>query len=218
MDNKNKQVVAAIVGVLLLVIAVVGVTFAMYSFTGTGTKENYITTGSINMDIENRSSSDSAGTNSKVINLTNQYPISDAKGMTISDQNAEAAITVSASLSGTASINYRLVFDDVTPGTTLTAQYIRIMLTDEAGNPATGFGTAGSPAPKNFSDITDAAPLASGTFSATGSVSYKLRAWVSSDYDLPNQTVTDSNSNRTHSNQTTSETFSFKVKLVAEAA
>ena len=44
MENNNKKtLILSIVGILVLVIAVVGVSFAMYSFTGTGTKENVIT-------------------------------------------------------------------------------------------------------------------------------------------------------------------------------
>ena len=37
MENK-KTLILSIIGILVLVIAVVGVSFAMYSFTGTGSK------------------------------------------------------------------------------------------------------------------------------------------------------------------------------------
>ena len=52
MENNKKTLILSIVGILVLVIAVVGVSFAMYSFTGTGTKENVITTGTVSMSFD----------------------------------------------------------------------------------------------------------------------------------------------------------------------
>ena len=48
MDNNNKKtLILSIIGILVLVIAVVGVSFAMFTFSGTGTKENVLKTGTI---------------------------------------------------------------------------------------------------------------------------------------------------------------------------
>ena len=48
-DNSSKQILLSVLGVAILVVAVVGVSFAAFTFTGTGTKENRITTGTISM-------------------------------------------------------------------------------------------------------------------------------------------------------------------------
>ena len=56
MEN-NKTMILSILGVLVLVIAVVGVSFAMYSFSAQGTKENVITTGSVSLSIDKKGQS-----------------------------------------------------------------------------------------------------------------------------------------------------------------
>ena len=49
-DNiRNKQVVASLF-VIGLILMVVGISYAMYTFTGTGTKENVITTDEITLN------------------------------------------------------------------------------------------------------------------------------------------------------------------------
>ena len=48
--NNKKTLILSIVGVLVLVIVVVGISYAMFSFVGDGTKENVITTGSISVN------------------------------------------------------------------------------------------------------------------------------------------------------------------------
>ena len=56
-DNNKKTLILSIIGILVLVIAVVGVSFAMYSFSGTGTKQNVITTGTVSMSFSQGSMS-----------------------------------------------------------------------------------------------------------------------------------------------------------------
>lgn len=48
--NNSKQTVLSIVGIAILVIAVVGVSFAFFTYSRTGTTNNVITTGSITFD------------------------------------------------------------------------------------------------------------------------------------------------------------------------
>ena len=48
-DNSSKQILLSVLWVAILVVAVVGVSFAAFTFTGTGTKENRISTGTISM-------------------------------------------------------------------------------------------------------------------------------------------------------------------------
>ena len=47
MENNSKQAVLSIVGIAVLVIAVVGVSFAFFTYSKTGTTNNVITAGSI---------------------------------------------------------------------------------------------------------------------------------------------------------------------------
>ena len=51
MENNSKQAVLSIVGIAVLVIAVVGVSFAFFTYSKEGTTNNVITTGSIAFEI-----------------------------------------------------------------------------------------------------------------------------------------------------------------------
>ena len=50
MGNNSKQAVLSIIGIAILVIAVVGVSFAFFTYSKTGTTNNVITTGSISFE------------------------------------------------------------------------------------------------------------------------------------------------------------------------
>ena len=212
MENNKKTLILSIVGVLVLVVALVGVSFAMYSFTGTGTKENVIQTGSVNVDYTSETS---------VIKLTNQYPISDAKGAAIAAATGESstlAFSVKATMSGTITINYDLSFDSITQGTTLTDSYIKFNMTKDSaykfGSASTGV-TVNSRKTKTGTLNTAGYLLDSDTFTASGEHKYVIRAWVADNYKLP---TTTSNTDGDHTSSTTSETFTFKVKVVAAQA
>lgn len=64
-NNNSKQLVLSIVGIAVLVIAVVGISFAFFSYSRTGTSNNVITTGQIFMSFEETSQ----------ISLSNQFPM-----------------------------------------------------------------------------------------------------------------------------------------------
>lgn len=94
MENNSKQAVLSIVGIAVLVIAVVGVSFAFFTYSKTGTTNNVITTGSITFDF-------TAPENG--LSLTNQFPQSDAEGKT----NNQFAFSVTGTLpTSMAPINY----------------------------------------------------------------------------------------------------------------
>ena len=212
MENNKKTLVLSILGVLVLVVAVVGVSFAMYSFTGTGTKENVIQTGTVNVEYTNETS---------VLKLTNQYPISDAKGSAITaaeNESATLAFSVKADIKGTITINYDLALDEVKQGKSLTDEYIKFNMTKDGeyklGTAATGI-TVNSRKANVGTLATTGYLLDSDTFTASGEHKYVVRAWVSDQYDLP---TTDTSTGDTHANETDSETFTFKVKVVAAQA
>ena len=65
---RNKHVVASLF-VLGLILLVVGISYAMYTFTGTGTKENVITTGQITVEFAEQNN----------ILIQNRYPETDTE-------------------------------------------------------------------------------------------------------------------------------------------
>lgn len=71
-ENDKKKVILSIVGVLVLIVMVVGVSFAFYNYSRTGGQNNLITSGNLLIKYEE-------GTNA--ISLTDQYPVSDSAGI-----------------------------------------------------------------------------------------------------------------------------------------
>lgn len=212
MENKN-TLILSIVGVFVLIAVVVGISFAMFSFTGTGTRENVIETGSVTVNC----------TDQTMITLNNQYPVTDVVGASLTG-NSEMTCNVTASIQGTIVLDYEVGFSDVREGATLKDDFIKFNITKDGayllGTSSTSGITMASRANQYGDVITDAFTegyfLDSGTFNASGNHLYKVRAWVSQDYDLPGAGVV--NNDNVHSSTTTSESFSFKFKVVAKQA
>ena len=96
MEKTKKEIV--IIGlILLMVIALIGVSYAAFRFTGEGTKVNSITTGSITMTYEETDNT---------ISLNGALPTRDATGKTRLNQGEYFDFTVSSQISGDININY----------------------------------------------------------------------------------------------------------------
>ena len=193
MENNKKTLILSILGVLVLVIAVVGVSFAMYSFSATGTTENVIQTGSVSVQYEKES----------VITLTNQYPMTDALGIAQEGTNSVLTFDVTANIVGTINIKYDLALDSIAytdeagnPVTTLTDSNIKFVLTKSADGAAPVYVQGDAEQGVTFADV--AANTGNGyidgkyvidsdTFTATAKNSYVLKAWIDQDYKLPGQ-------------------------------
>lgn len=217
-DNQSKQILLSVLAVAILVVAVVGVSFAAFTYTGTGNKTNTITTGTISMNYSQ---------DKPEINIENAMPIDDSIGKkftasSLNDSTNAAGniatgdyagafeFSVSASISGTATINYEVAAEKVDvsgDGTTAPKQlddrYIKIYLEKNDGNGGTTFSpvsgaatTVPTFAATNSSAATSVGTpagqmvLDSGTFTNTGgtattkTTNYILRMWVSKDFDL----------------------------------
>ena len=191
-DNNSKQVLLSVLGVAILVVAVVGVSFAAFTFSQTGVKENVITTGTINMSYSEPENG---------ITLTDAMPMEDANGIALNGANNTFDFSVTATIngSGTTTIDYAITAvtekDKV-----LTDDYVKVYLTDMSGSADTPI--AGYETPKKVSALEETgsseesgAPagqyvLERGTFSGTGGTNlYRLRMWVSSDYPIDQQNV-----------------------------
>lgn len=229
-NNNKKTLVLSLVAVLVLVGSVIGVAYAMFSFSATGTQTNVIKTGYVTMNYENES----------VINLQNALPTADS-AVVESDANT-LKFDVVASIQGTMTVNYDLAIDSATivEGTTLTADKVKIKLsksTDSgASYTAVDLGSNNTIASRKsiagtYASSTNASQgtgvtsyaLDSGQFTADGKVSYKLTAWIDEDFELVSgegalTTDTSVAGQVTQSKGNSAETFKFKVKVVAGQA
>ena len=225
MENNNKRtLILSIIGILVLVLAVVGVSFAMFTFTGTGTKENVIKTGSISVKFDD-------STKNNKIELSNQYPESDAKGM--ADTTNETTFTVEGDWgSSPMTVNYEVGLSEVTQGATLTNDYVKVAI-QKNDSYVKGSATGGV-AVSTFASANGPLGYITGYYVTNGTLTngdlkdtFKVKAYVSEDYNLPDDATkstapevtggTVNNQSGAHHQKTSkSETYSFKVKVVAQ--
>ena len=185
-NDNSKQILLSVLGVAILIVAVVGVSFAAFTYSKTGEKVNTITTGTITMSY-------SETTNG--INLTNALPMSDSVGMKLSEQNQYFDFTVNASITGNTTINYAITatkeLDSNIPD-----DGVKVYLTDMDGDVDTQIlaPTKVSSLPKTSDDKSGAPDdqylLKSDTFAANGSHDYRLRMWVADDYTVTGESQT----------------------------
>lgn len=205
-DNNSKQVLLSVLGVAILVVAVVGVSFAAFNYTDSGTQVNTISTGSITMSY----SEDTNG-----INLKNALPMTDEQGKALTGENNVFDFTITASVTGDATINYAIIAapEDSNSSTFVTDDTVKVYLTDTK-DAATGKTTSGPailsslPASSTVSATTGAPNtaddyvLADGTYTGTSnSDSYRLRMWIADDANAP----------------TSSETYKLRVRVYGKA-
>ena len=171
-----------IFGIIILILVVIGVSYAAIFYSKTGEKVNRVTTGTITM---------SYSENTNGINLTDAIPMTDEVGKSLNDENQYFDFTVSATMGGNVIINYVItaVKDD---GSTLPDSAVKVYLTNiNSGNETQVL------APTKLSDLQvtslnkEGAPdgqfvLYNGNFNKTEARNYHLRMWVASDYVLPN--------------------------------
>ena len=195
--NSSKQVLLSVLGIAVLVIAVVGVSFAFFSYSKTGEKNNYITAGTIFFQF----------TEGQQISLNNQFPIPDSEGIQFSGNGNALTFHVRGYDGSNVGINYTVTatagnveyIDSQTntdPKTRLHDTGIKLRLTQTKG---TGAGSDGylnnysSPAfvsehyaSGSTSTVGGNIVLATGKITA-GSASqpqddtYVLQMWISSD-------------------------------------
>ena len=179
----SKQILISILGVILLIVAVIGISFAAFTYSKTGTKVNAITTGTITMSY-------SEPTNG--INLTNALPITDTSGKALTGSGNTFDFTINANIqgSGTTTINYLITITEVT--TTFANTGIKVYLTSNDDGTVELAPTRVSALPTTQSNNTAGAPtgqriLKTGTVTATNTTvdqttKYRLRMWVADDF------------------------------------
>jgi len=124
-ENSSKQVLLSILGIAVLVVAVVGVSFAFFSYSKTGTAENVITTGSITFSFAGPANN---------VTLTDQFPQSEVGDNATTMFN----FSVNATLPATADPAYYTVTalkgSDETGKTRLADSEVNVYVTTTGGN------------------------------------------------------------------------------------
>ena len=179
--NNKKQLLLSIGLVLILVLMIVGISYAAFKFTGLGKKENTITTGAITMKYEE---------STNTISMNNALPTTDATGKVRLTAGEYFDFTLSGTIKGSENINWEIAAEDVTTGTKkIDGKYIKLYLTslDDDGNEKEVM------APAVYSTDTventytgrpaNMMSLAKGTTSTSFSTKYRLRMYVDESYN-----------------------------------
>lgn len=176
---KVKKVIISMFLVLLLLILVVGVTYAVFNFSSVGEVENAIRTGAVTMVYND-------GDNEVTIN--NAVPMADEVGKVLSDEDSLFDFTVSIDIVGNADISYEITAEK-NSSSTLSDSDIRLYL--QRSLDGTNYNEEilqpGPYVPMDDDDDFGAKEgemvLDVGTTNKSVFYYYRLRMWVASDYE-----------------------------------
>ena len=179
--EKKRQLLLTIGFVLILVLMIVGISYAAFKFVGEGKKPNTITTGAITMKYTE---------STNTISMNNALPTTDATGKVRLTAGEYFDFTLSGTIKGSENINWEIAAEDVTTATRkIDGKYIKLYLTslDENNNENEVM------APKVYKTEstentytgrpTNMMSLAKGTTSTSFSTKYRLRMYVDESYN-----------------------------------
>ena len=179
--DKKRQLLLSIGLVLILVLMIVGISYAAFKFTGLGNKPNTITTGAITMEYTE---------STNTISMTGALPTTDATGKVRLTAGEYFDFTIKSNIQGNANINWEIAAEDITASSKkIDGKNIKLYLTKLD---STGAETQVM-APKVYNASTSAntktgrpsgvMSLATGTMSASETTNYRLRMYVDEDYN-----------------------------------
>ena len=179
--KRKKQDLILILVTFILLIAIVGISYAAFNYAGTGEKLNTITTGMVTMEYVE---------STNTITMTNALPTTIATGKTRLTAGEYFDFTVKSSIAGNTDINYEIAAKEES-GNTFSGSNIRYYLTTVDANgketevmaprtyyeEPTGNGYTGRPA--------DMMSLYTGNLATQGEteIKYRLRLWVDESYN-----------------------------------
>ncbi len=180
--DKKKQLLLSIGLVLILVLMIVGISYAAFKFVGLGNQPNTITTGAITMEYEE---------STNTISMTGALPTTDTTGKVRLTKGEYFDFTIKSSIQGNTNINWEIAAEDITPSSAkkMAGKNIKLYLTklDSAGAETQVM------APKVYNASTSAntktgrpsgvMSLATGTMSTSETTNYRLRMYVDEDYN-----------------------------------
>lgn len=175
-ENSSKQVLLSVLGIAVLVVAVVGVSFAFFTYSKTGEKNNTLTTGNIFFNF----------TEGNAIKLTNEFPRTDTSGEALTEaQNGALTFHVvgyDSSEKGIEYTVYALEGDAEADKTRFKDSEIKLNLKAPATVVKNNFATSNVVGTNG--SLANGVVLATGKITAKSSATqqddeYTLRMWIS---------------------------------------
>ena len=179
--DKKKQLLLSIGLVLILVLMIVGISYAAFKFVGEGKKLNTITTGAITMEYTE---------STNTISMNNALPTTDATGKVRLTAGEYFDFTIKSNIQGNANINWEIAAEDITPSSAkkMAGKNIKLYLTKLNGDKeeevmAPKVYTTESTENTYTGRPSGVMSLAIGTMSASETTNYRLRMYVDEDYN-----------------------------------
>ena len=179
--NNKKQLILSIGLTLVLVLMIVGISYAAFQFNGPGSKLNTITTGAITMEYTE---------SDNIINMTGALPTTDATGKVRLTEGEYLDFTVKSAITGTTNINWEIAAEDITTASKkIDGKYIKLYLTklDDSNNESQVMApkvfTAKTSENTKTGRPTGMMSLATGTMSTSETNKYRLRMYVDESYN-----------------------------------
>ena len=124
MNNKNRQLIVSLLGIVSLFLITIGVTYAVFSYTKEGTTDNVVTSGTLKFLYTENSA---GGTG---INISEAEPISDAQGKSLVGDNNVFDFKVEGTNTGSDAIPYEVTLRKKDTST-MNESNVKVYLTDE---------------------------------------------------------------------------------------
>ncbi len=210
-NNSSKQILLSVLGVAILVVAVVGVSFAAFTFSQAGEKENQITTGTLTMAY-------TEGENG--ILIENMMPTKDETGKGLKDGQNVFDFNVSATIKSSDNPTINFTISAKKEESTLEDKYAKLYLEEYTSADYQGQGQAvgtlatySTGTPNTTTGMpADEMELYSDTFTETKTRYFRLRMWVADTYGEAKEGATHT------SDLNEAKTFKVKVNVYAKAA
>ena len=185
MEKKNKKI-WIIGGLVLCLVAVIGITFAFFSTGGTQDTANTFTSGCLNIELTDNSSS---------INLTNTYPISDVEGVDSTSYDFTIRNTCDTPT------NYSINLESLNQvSNSLNADYIKVSLSSDTFDNVISKLSDNTVATPELDGAYEAYTLYTASLGANETKTYHLKLWI--DYDATVE-------------QAANKTYSSKINVIA---
>ena len=190
MKNKKKQIIITLIGIISLIVITVGVTYAFFNYSRTGTTDNVVKTGGITFLYTEVSGV------GKGISLTEAYPVADSIGKVQVGEGKVFDFKVTSNISMNSSIGYQVTARKKT-GSTLSNSAVKVYLTEVNGTEQELLLSKYSELDQTDKvDISkyDERILYEATVPANTAnyeKNFKLRMWVSDDTDFTDGSMND---------------------------
>ena len=182
----EKKKIWIIGGLVLCLVAVIGITFAFFSTGGTQDTANTFTSGCLNIELTDASSS---------IKLTNTYPISDVEGVDSTSYDFTIRNTCDTPT------NYSINLESLNQvSNTLNADYIKVSLSSDTFDNVISKLSTNTKATPELDGAYEAYTLYTASLGANETKTYHLKLWI--DYDATVE-------------QAANKTYSSKINVIA---